>query len=124
MIRVRTKMKAEGIAAQALIKDRRNPNLHLLAASQTWDKDVLTLEGTERILGQLKQESEYVALDSPAWIEAGARLRAGATARETASIALTHTENRKHENTKKAPLGGWGLANGTEMRDPGRTPFW
>ena len=109
---------------QALIKDRRNPNLHLLAASQTWDKDVLTLEGTERILGQLKQESEYVALDSPAWIEAGARLRAGATARETASIALTHTENRKHENTKKAPLGGWGLANGTEMRDPGRTPFW
>jgi len=68
MIRVRTKMKAEGIAAQAHIKDRRNPNLHLLAASQTWEKDVLTSEGTERILGQLKQESEYVALDSPAWI--------------------------------------------------------
>ena len=58
---------------QALIKDRRNPNLHLLAASQTRDKDVLTLEGTERILGQLKQEFEYVVLDSPAGIEAGAR---------------------------------------------------
>ena len=27
---------------QALIKDKRNPNLHILAASQTRDKDILT----------------------------------------------------------------------------------
>ena len=33
---------------QALLKDKREPNLSLLAASQTRDKESLTVEGVER----------------------------------------------------------------------------
>lgn len=42
----------EGICTlnQALIKDKRNPNLYLLAASQTRDKTVLTVEGVGKML--------------------------------------------------------------------------
>ena len=58
---------------QALLKDKRQPNLSLLAASQTRDKDVLTVDGVERILAELTASFEYVILDSPAGIESGAR---------------------------------------------------
>jgi septum site-determining protein MinD len=58
---------------QALLKDKREPNLSLLAASQTRDKEVLTVEGVERILAELSRNFDYVVLDSPAGIESGAR---------------------------------------------------
>jgi septum site-determining protein MinD len=58
---------------QALLKDKREPKLSLLAASQTRDKDVLTVEGVERILAELCANFDYVVLDSPAGIESGAR---------------------------------------------------
>jgi len=57
---------------QALIKDRRQPNLHLLAASQTRDKSVLSEEGVQKVLDQLTAVFDYVICDSPAGIEAGA----------------------------------------------------
>eukprot|EP01133_Synstelium_polycarpum_P017180 gene17180-20468_t len=57
---------------QALIKDRRNPNLHLLAASQTKDKTALKMEEVERVLEDLRQQFDYVICDSPAGIESGA----------------------------------------------------
>jgi septum site-determining protein MinD len=47
--------------------------LYLLAASQTRDKESLTVEGVEMILDQLSQMFDYVVLDSPAGIESGAR---------------------------------------------------
>lgn len=58
---------------QALIKDKRNNNLMMLAASQTRDKDSLTVEGVERVLSDLSKKFDYVVLDSPAGIESGAR---------------------------------------------------
>lgn len=58
---------------QALIRDRHVDNLYLLAASQTRDKDILTIEGVEKLLHDLKAEFEFVVLDSPAGIESGAR---------------------------------------------------
>lgn len=58
---------------QALLKDKREPKLSLLAASQTRDKDVLTVDGVERILAELTDQFDYVVLDSPAGIESGAR---------------------------------------------------
>lgn len=57
---------------QALIKDKRIPNLAILPASQTRDKDALTLEGVERILNELAKDFEYIVCDSPAGIETGA----------------------------------------------------
>jgi septum site-determining protein MinD len=57
---------------QALIRDKRVPNLAILPASQTRDKDALTLDGVERVFAELSKEFEYIICDSPAGIEAGA----------------------------------------------------
>ena len=59
---------------QALIKDKRNPNLQILAASQTRDKDILTKEGTGKIIEELKETFDYIVCDSPAGIERGAHM--------------------------------------------------
>jgi septum site-determining protein MinD len=60
--------------AQALIRDKRIDTLHLLAASQTRDKDALTNDGVERVIGELRNSFDYVLCDSPAGIERGALL--------------------------------------------------
>ncbi|WP_371348166.1 septum site-determining protein MinD [Ancylobacter sp. IITR112] len=59
---------------QALIKDKRLESLFLLPASQTRDKDALTEEGVDRVIGQLAQHFDWVICDSPAGIERGATL--------------------------------------------------
>ena len=59
---------------QALIRDKRIDTLYLLAASQTRDKDALTTEGVERVIGELRETFDYVLCDSPAGIERGALL--------------------------------------------------
>jgi septum site-determining protein MinD len=77
------------------MQDKRNPKLHVLAASQTKvirclpsyfsrlsdvatllpnkDKDVLTEEGVRNVLDELKKKFDFVVLDSPAGIESGAK---------------------------------------------------
>jgi septum site-determining protein MinD len=57
---------------QALIKDKRVSDLYILPASQTRDKDALTVEGVQRVLEELAQTFEYIVCDSPAGIEHGA----------------------------------------------------
>jgi septum site-determining protein MinD len=58
---------------QALMKDKQIDCLYVLAASQTRDKDALTLEGVERVLKELGEMGfEYIVCDSPAGIETGA----------------------------------------------------
>lgn len=59
---------------QTLIKDKRSDNLFILPASQTRDKDALTLEGVQGVLDQLKETFDYIICDSPAGIEKGAHL--------------------------------------------------
>ena len=59
---------------QALIKDKRVENLSILPASQTRDKDALTMEGVEKILNELRETFDYIVCDSPAGIERGAHL--------------------------------------------------
>ncbi len=62
----------EANLTQALIKDKRIPNLFILPASQTRDKDALTLNGVEYVLNELAKEFDYIICDSPAGIETGA----------------------------------------------------
>lgn len=58
---------------QALIKDKHVDNLYVLPASQTKDKDALTVEGVGHVLRDLDNAGfEYIVCDSPAGIEAGA----------------------------------------------------
>ena len=68
-------VNGEASLKQALIKDKRFENLYVLAASQTRDKDALTLEGVERVLKELEADGfDCIICDSPAGIEKGAFL--------------------------------------------------
>ena len=67
-------IQGEATLRQALIKDKQHENLSILAASQTRDKDALTQDGVERVLGELAKEFDYIVCDSPAGIERGAHL--------------------------------------------------
>jgi septum site-determining protein MinD len=60
--------------AQALIRDKRIDTLSLLPASQTRDKDSLTMEGVAKIIEQLREKFDWVICDSPAGIEKGAMM--------------------------------------------------
>jgi septum site-determining protein MinD len=68
-------IKGEAKLHQALIKDKRIETLHVLAASQTRDKDALDPEGVGRVIAELKMMGfEYIICDSPAGIEKGAQM--------------------------------------------------
>lgn len=67
-------IQGEAKLTQALIRDKRVGTLYLLPASQTRDKDNLTAEGVEKVIGALKSVFDWVICDSPAGIERGATL--------------------------------------------------
>ncbi len=56
---------------QGLIKDKRLPNLCLLPTAQTKDKDDIRAQDMLKIVKELKEEFDYVLIDSPAGIEQG-----------------------------------------------------
>ncbi|MBU3196048.1 septum site-determining protein MinD [Clostridium algidicarnis] len=56
---------------QALIKDKRFPNLFLLPTAQTRDKGDIKPEQMLNLVNELKEEFDYVIIDSPAGIEQG-----------------------------------------------------
>jgi septum site-determining protein MinD len=58
---------------QALIKDKHFPDLCLLPAAQTRDKDAVSTDDMIALANQLRAEFDYILFDSPAGIEAGFR---------------------------------------------------
>jgi len=58
---------------QALIKDKRLPELYLLPAAQTRDKNAINSIQMEQLCEQLRQDFDFVLIDSPAGIEQGFR---------------------------------------------------
>ncbi len=56
---------------QALVKDKKNPNLCLLAAAQTRDKTAVTEEQLRDICEKLKKDFDFILVDCPAGIEQG-----------------------------------------------------
>jgi septum site-determining protein MinD len=67
-------IQGEAKVGQALIKDKRNPTLFVLPASQTRDKEALTTEGVGKVLDELDENFDYIVCDSPAGIERGATM--------------------------------------------------
>ncbi|CBW74169.1 Cell division inhibitor MinD [Mycetohabitans rhizoxinica HKI 454] len=66
-------IQGEANLHQGLIKDKKCEQLYILPASQTRDKDALTLEGVEKVINDLIEMGfEYIVCDSPAGIESGA----------------------------------------------------
>jgi septum site-determining protein MinD len=58
-------------AKQAMIKDKRYPNLYLLPSAQTRDKSSVTPDQMVKLVEELKEEFDYIILDCPAGIEQG-----------------------------------------------------
>jgi septum site-determining protein MinD len=56
---------------QALVKDRHLSELSLLPAAQTRDKSAVTAGQMQAVCDELRQEFDYIMLDSPAGIESG-----------------------------------------------------
>lgn len=56
---------------QALIKDKRYPNLFLLPSAQTRDKTSVNPEQMVALINELRDEFDYIILDCPAGIEQG-----------------------------------------------------
>ncbi|MGL5188970.1 MAG: septum site-determining protein MinD [Cetobacterium sp.] len=56
---------------QAIIKDKRNDNLHLLPAAQSRDKNAVTPEQMRELIDTLKAEYDFILVDCPAGIEQG-----------------------------------------------------
>ena len=56
---------------QALIKDKKYPNLFLLPSAQTRDKTSVTPEQMQKLVEELREEFDYILLDCPAGIEQG-----------------------------------------------------
>ena len=74
---------------QALVKDKKNPNLCLLAAAQTRDKSAVSEEQLKSICEELKDDYDYILIDCPAGIEQGFQ---NAIAGATEAIVVTTPE--------------------------------
>lgn len=58
---------------QALVRDKRFPELYLLPAAQTRDKDAISVEDMDRVAHEVAELVDFVLIDSPAGIEHGFR---------------------------------------------------
>ena len=56
---------------QAMIKDKRLPELYLIPAAQTRDKSAVSPEQMQSLCDDLKKDMDFVLVDSPAGIEQG-----------------------------------------------------
>lgn len=74
---------------QAMIRDRRVEGLYLIPAAQTRDKTALSPSDMVRITDELRQEMDYIMIDSPAGIERGFR---NAIAAADTTLVVTNPE--------------------------------
>ena len=58
---------------QAMIKDKRQPDLYLIPAAQTRDKMAVSPSDMILVCDELRQEMDYIIIDSPAGIGRGFR---------------------------------------------------
>lgn len=56
---------------QALIKDKRFPELYLLPSAQTKDKTSISSEQMKKLIEDIRDDFDYILLDCPAGIEQG-----------------------------------------------------
>ena len=56
---------------KALVKDKRQPNLALLAAAQNRNKEAITPEQMKKLVKDLSGKNDIIIIDCPAGIELG-----------------------------------------------------
>jgi septum site-determining protein MinD len=74
---------------QALVKDKRQPNLALLPAAQNRTKDAVNPDQMKQLVNSLTETYRYILVDSPAGIEMGFQ---NATAAAKEAIIVTTPE--------------------------------
>src|SRR5512134_509551 len=58
---------------QAMIRDKRLPDLHLIPAAQTRDKSAVSPSDMVRLCDEIRPDYDWILIDSPAGIERGFR---------------------------------------------------
>lgn len=96
---------------QALIKDKRFEGLYLLPAAQTKDKTAVKPEEMRALCAELKEEFDYVIVDSPAGIEQGFK---NAIAGAEKAIVVATPEVSSVRDADRIV----GLLEAEELRDP------
>jgi septum site-determining protein MinD len=97
---------------QALIKDKRNPNLALLPAAQTRDKSAVNIRQMQQIVNDVKAEGyTFILIDCPAGIEQGFK---NATAGANEAIVVTNPEMASVRDADRII----GLLEAQELRNP------
>src|SRR6266498_2067382 len=56
---------------QAMIRDKKLPNLYLIPAAQTRDKNAVSPSDMNRLIKELRPDYDFILIDSPAGIERG-----------------------------------------------------
>ena len=74
---------------QALVKDKKNEHLFLLAADQSKEKDAINPEQMKRLCATLREDFDFIVIDSPAGIEQGFK---NAIAGSDEAIIVTNPE--------------------------------
>jgi septum site-determining protein MinD len=96
---------------QALIKDKRYPNLCLLPAAQTKDKNAVNPEQMQKLCESLRDEFDYIIIDCPAGIEQGFK---NAIAGADKAIVVTTPEISAVRDADRII----GLLEANEVRNP------
>ena len=96
---------------QALIKDKRFPELFLLPAAQTRDKSAVNEEQMRELTQKLKEEFDYILIDCPAGIEQGFK---NAIAGATRAIVVTTAEISAIRDADRII----GLLESSEIKNP------
>jgi septum site-determining protein MinD len=74
---------------QAMIRDKRLPDLYLIPAAQTRDKNAVSPSDMIRLCDELRMDFDWVLIDSPAGIERGFR---NAIAPTDVAVVVTNPE--------------------------------
>ncbi|MBR6033987.1 MAG: septum site-determining protein MinD [Clostridia bacterium] len=96
---------------QALIKDKRFPELFLLPAAQTRDKSAVNEEQMKDLTSKLKEEFDYILIDCPAGIEQGFK---NAIAGANRAIVVTTAEISAIRDADRII----GLLEASEIKNP------
>src|SRR5512146_2672888 len=97
---------------QAMIRDKRLPELFLIPAAQTRDKSAVSPSDMVRVCDELRQEVDWVLIDSPAGIERGFR---NAIAPADKVLVVTNPEMSAVRDADRVI----GLLEAEEKRAPG-----
>ena len=96
---------------QALIKDKRFADLFLLPAAQTRDKSAVDEQQMQNLVGQLKEEFDFILIDRPAGVEQGFK---NAIAGADRAIVITNAEISSIRDADRII----GLLEASEIKNP------